>query len=273
MSSPKHLIVCSAEGNFYCAWQAKVFVYSCLKRQGVAPVVMVHGKKRAEFEEIERAGARVVCLPNVKRVGARREWAARNAVVSLLASAEVARETGADFVVLMDPDMVWTEAVIWPDRFAVDDVLNASHLGLSGAIAKSEGIEAPVKGCRVPYVIPTDLVAKLASVWLYLLERFAESPAFAWDDQMCAFDLAVAAVGEEPLRLELSQTNALPHAEVTAPLLHYAHEYRRWSKQWFQRPRAGLWTPEKIPTKFVQGWIHREVTDARVFYESLKVTS
>ena len=40
---PRFDFVVSAENNYYLAWQAMLFHFSCLKHTGRAPIIVVHG--------------------------------------------------------------------------------------------------------------------------------------------------------------------------------------------------------------------------------------
>lgn len=280
MTESKHLVVISCENWYYHGWQAQVATYSCLKRQKVAPMIVVHGGYEegltGEFLACREAGALVVPSKNYRGEGSR-EWAARNTAASLLDGYHKGKQLGATHIVLMDPDMVWTRRVSWPTTLAVDRCPNDLRGGLAAKIAEDLGLDLGddpnhTWGARVPYVIPIEIAKDLGEVWWQIMDLFCDLPGWEWSDQMRAFALALAVVGKKPQRLKLTQTNWEYEAPVEAPLIHYAYEYRTWYKKWFTDPADAsvLWNPARIPPSYVQGWIHREIVCAHAFFTALE---
>lgn len=273
----KHLVVCSVENRYYHAWQAKVFTYSCMFHQGVAPLILVHGGHEdlsGGFKECEEAGALVVPTRNHRHYKGV-DWAARNTVAALIDAALIGKDLGATHIVLMDPDIVWTRKVSWPDKLAVDRCPNDLRTGLSQVIAKELGIELVsradnVWGSRVPYIVPIEHAEDIGKAWWVIMDKFAEKRDYHWSDQMCAWSLALAALDLPPKRITLSQTNWTPEEAVVAPLIHYAYPNTHWNKRWFVTETDGNpWIPPRLMTNTVQGWVHREVVRAGAFYDKL----
>ena len=277
MSNPRHLVVCSVENRHYHAWQAKVFTYSCMAHQNVAPLLLVHGGHEdldPGFEECEKAGALVVPTRN-HRFHNGVEWAARNTVAALIDAAMIGEELGATHVVIMDPDLVWTRKESWPTTLSVDKCPNDLRSGLADQIAKAEGLQlgdgANAKwGSRVPYVVPIEQAEDIGWAWWHFMDRFADHE-FHWSDQMRAWCLALAALGLPPQRINLTQTNWRPEARVKSALIHYAYPNHHFAKAWYAEPGDGSpWDPKRLPVSSVQGWVHREIVRAGEFYEQLK---
>ncbi len=285
--SDKHLIAVSVENHAYHGWQAATLAYSALQWQKTAPLLVVHGADQAPLhpflEEAQAAGAWVLHARNWKDHGRHeRPWAARNTAAALLDAAALARELGAETVVLLDPDMVWTRRVSWPSELAVDHCpLEWIHQDRARAVARRMGLSVPADahvrfGARVPYVVPTALAGSLGVTWWRVMEHYYELGDWRWSDHMVAFALALLELGLKPAHRRFSQTNGAGgyKAPVEAPLIHYAHGTPYWDKRWFVNEDspawAELWKPPRLPVDSVQGWVSREIWRTRRFYDRLK---
>lgn len=264
------------------AWQAMVAVYSCLQHQRVAPLVVVHGADEKPlhpmFLACQKAGAMLMRSRNYAGTGAKK-WQARNSVGTLMDAAVLGEKLGAEFVVLMDPDLVWTSRVSWPSELATDrTLLEAINTDRAKAICARRGITLPEDpaeslGCRVPYVVPVGLATAIGEAWWAIMEDYVNLTGWTWTDQMAAFSLALAELGLTPRLLHLTQTNYKHEAPVVASMIHYAHPTPCWDKGWFYREGEGewsdLWHPPQLPIDTAQGWVCREITRAKAFYNEL----
>jgi hypothetical protein len=95
-------IVVSAENNPYVEWQAMLFHFSCLRRLGRAPIVVVHGDGALleGYRLIAATGGRIQREPSFRGDGG--NYAPRNSAGTL---ARV--ETTAERIALCDPDMIF----------------------------------------------------------------------------------------------------------------------------------------------------------------------
>ena len=279
----KHLVVISCENHCYHGWQAKVATYSCMKRQGVAPLIVVHGAKDVDthpaFVECGRAGALVLRSKNYTGEGVYR-WAARNTAASLLDAEQVGRVIGAEYLVLLDPDMLWTRKVQWPSRLAVDKVClegltDAAAREVAEAMGTTIEPSAPCRiGARVPYVIPMEHAKAIGDAWWLAMEHFATRETRVWSDQMIAFCLALLSLDLRAARMRFSQTDWDYRARVTAPMLHYAYGSPYFKKKHYVKEDevSKLWLEKfpLLPTDSAQGWVLREIEQAKAFYDTLK---
>jgi len=276
----KHLIVISCENHDYHGWQAMVATYSCMQHQRVVPMLVVHGAVEdglhPMFAACKRAGALV--LPSRNYAGTDPAWKARNCVASMRDAAAFAGQLGADHLVVMDPDLVWTSRVCWPSSLATDRAtLDGIQSVEAEAICAKRGITLPddpavALGCRVPYVVPADLAEPIGAVWWDIMEDFL-CVGWTWTDQMVAFSLALAELGLMPEIRRFAQTNHEHDAEPDAAMIHYAHETPCWDKGWFARSGEGewpdLWNPPFLPLDTVQGRVCREIRRTRAFFDQL----
>lgn len=274
----RHLVVVSCGNHAYHGWQAQVATFSCLLRQRVAPLLVVHGAADAPldpaFVAARAAGAWVLPSRDYGGEGERR-WEARNAAASLLDAVPVAREAGATHLVLLDPDLVWVRRVAWPSCLAVDKAcLDQLSEERAARVAGSLGLElvegdACRWGARVPYVVPIEQAERLGELWWAAMDAYDAEPDRTWSDQMAAWSLAAKAAGDRPLRLTLTRTNWDYRAAPDAGLLHYAYETPYWCKRDHLGPGAELWDPPRLPVWSVQGWVCREIRLAGGFYRRL----
>lgn len=288
--SDRHLIAISVENHAFHAWQAAVATYSCFQWQKVAPLLVVHGADKASLhpllQDAEAAGAWILHARNWKDHGQHeRPWAARNTAAALIDAASLARKIGAETIVLMDPDMVWTRRVSWPSELTVDRCqLKWIHNDRAREVARRMGLDVPADaavsfGARVPYVVPTELAQPLGAAWWRVMQHFYDLGDWRWSDQMVAFALAMLELGLVPGQRRFTQTNdgGRYKAPVEAPLIHYAYETPYWCKRWFvseDDPEwKELWNPPRLPLNSVQGWVSREIYRAGKFYDQLKVTA
>src|SRR5688572_5419195 len=84
MKEPDYEIVASAENSPYLLWQALLFHASCVRTQGVAPRIVVHGSGPLlpGFRALSKLGAHVVAAPSY-RMSNGVEYTCRNTAGSL----------------------------------------------------------------------------------------------------------------------------------------------------------------------------------------------
>ena len=282
------LVVISCENHAYHGWQALVATYSCMQRQRTRPVIVLHGAVEGPpdpaFLEAQAGGAVILRSRNY-RGGGRYDWAARNTAASLMDAARLGREVGASHLVLMDPDMVWTRKVIWPNSLAVDRInMKLIETPRARAVAGNMGLDLPADaakryGARVPYVVPLDMADDLGGAWWEAMECYIDQENRHWSDQMVAWGIAMAKVGVEPEQRRFCQVNggAGYKENVEAPLIHYAYDTPYWDKSWFSNEEtqdwSELWEPPHLPVQSVQGWVHREIRQARAYFDALKAAA
>src|SRR3954463_5552860 len=119
----KHLIVVSAENNPYLALQSKLFHFSCLSRLQQSPVIVVHETGalalHPDFLDIIRVGGRVLRAESFQLSASGDIYRPRNTPGTLLRAAE---EFGQqyEFMVLCDPDMIFSRPLVFPDTLTGD---------------------------------------------------------------------------------------------------------------------------------------------------------
>ena len=250
-------------------------------------MLVIHGSDASPLHELyadaQAAGAWVVHAQNWRDHGKGEPWAARNTAAALIDAARVGEKVGAESIVIMDPDMVWTRRISWPGELAVDRCdLEWIHADRAKAVADRLGIAINgdahlTHGARVPYVVPLSMARQLGAEWWRVMDAYYELGAWEWSDQMVAFSLAMLSLGVRPRRLRFSKTNGAGayKSPPDAGLLHYAYDTPYWSKRWFadeSEPEwAQLWDPPRLPIGSVQGWVHREIYRAGRFYDRLRV--
>jgi hypothetical protein len=234
----KHRIVVSAENNPYMGWQCKLFYFSCVTRLNQQPIIIVHDSGRKwypGFYDLVKAGCAVYPAPSFRVNGSGDDYAARNTPGSLIQAAQCfAGQDG--FIVLCDPDMIFTRAVEFPEilsgefsslmDYDLDSVSEA--LGQLGIEHETLDLRKDTLRCSVPYVIPVGQAHELGTTWLHAID--ALSPR-RWEDVMYAFGLALVKLGLKLNITRLADTNYWPDEKVSAPIIHYAYGDDRWTKR------------------------------------------
>jgi hypothetical protein len=238
MLTGKHRIVVSAENNPYMGWQCKLFYFSCVTRLKQQPVIIVHDSGRElypGFYDLARAGCVIYPAPNYRANGSGDDYPCRNHPGSLIEAAQ--RFSGQDvFIVLCDPDLIFTRAVEFPETLSGEfsSILNFDLDPVRDAMGKL-GIEyqalEPQKdslSCSVPYVVPVAQAHEFGTTWLRAIDAFHPRQ---WEDVMYAFGLALVKLGLKLNVTRLANTNYCPDEKVGAPIIHYAYGDERWTKR------------------------------------------
>ncbi|MDQ3820254.1 MAG: hypothetical protein M3362_21590 [Acidobacteriota bacterium] len=274
----RHLIVVSAENNPYMAWQSKLFHYSCVSRLNQVPVLVVHDTGAAglhpDFEEIVKSGGSLLRAESFKLSIKGDLYRPRNTPGTLLRAAE---RFGSqyEFVVLCDPDMIFTRPINFSETLSGDycsyiknghDFLEAARqsLGVSRALVDEQRERLR---CGVPYVIPTGCARELAAAWLEAIDAFKGR---RWEDVMYAFGLAAVKLGLKVELTHMAQSNYWPDAILKAYVVHYCYGDPAWSKRHFFREEKArdVWRADaKAPEGSVLGEILTQIREARKFYE------
>lgn len=275
----RHLIVVSAENNPYMAWQCKLFHFSCTSRLGLRPLIVVHetgAPLHDGFLEAERAGARLLRAPSYKLTARGDSYPPRNTAGTLLHAAGEAA-FGHDFIVLCDPDMIFTRAAEFPARLSGDycsyvkydhDFVDEARRALGIPRGQLDERKERLR-CGVPYVIPAGVARPLAEGWLEAIDAFRPR---TWEDVMYAFGLACVRLGLEVSLTRMATSNYWPDAILKADVVHYCYGDERWSKRhYFRAERAeGVWeTQARALEGTVLAEILSQIRGARDFYSSL----
>ena len=140
MSRSSHLVAISAHNDFAGAWRASVAAYSCMRRQRVYPLVLVHGEGdvEREFDVMAREGVMVARVPSC------------NAASVFAHAGKVATDLGLKFVVSLPVDVVWNRRATWPTQLVTGGGLivarskDALRIGVAWDEAEglSDGIES-----------------------------------------------------------------------------------------------------------------------------------
>ena len=97
------------------------------------------------------------------------------------------------FVVLMDPDMVWTTKALWPDRLSVGFAcVDAIEEPRAQAVADELGVELSpnarcVFGARMPYVVPVSMAQQLGLTWWQAMAAYTKRDDRCWSDRTASF--------------------------------------------------------------------------------------
>lgn len=258
-------LVVSAENNGYTGWQAQVLARSAITRLGVSPVVVCHGGNERPlhgyFQQLRYTGTDVLAARNWRREFGH-DYAPANTPGTLLAAAQ-ALKGHADFLILLDPDMVFAKPVEFLPRFAAqhyrymdyrkDAIQRAARLyGVAQELLEERHEQLSV---GVPYVIPIEFAEDLAKEWLRALACFAASwtkrkkhGSDRWCEVMHAFGLAATKLGRIPEVLDVNANNAFPKTPLERPVIHYCYEGDGWKKRSFFREDAvpDVWkTPDR----------------------------
>ena len=233
----KHRIVVSAENNPYMEWQCKLFYFSCITRLKQRPLIIVHdtgGNWCKGFYDLVKAGCAVCPAPSYRTTVLGFDYPGRNQPGTLLEAAKhFAGEDG--FIVLCDPDIIFTRPFEFPDVLSGEA---SSFMNYETELVKSVmaelGIERRVSldeeflHCSVPYVVPIAEAQRLGETWLTAVDAFQKP---RWEENMYAFGLALLQLGLRPNVTRLSITNHRPDDKINAPMIHYAYGDDRWNKR------------------------------------------
>ena len=272
----KHQIVVSAENNPYMGWQCKLFYFSCVTRLKQQPIIVVHDSGRnwyPDFYDLLKAGCAIYPAPNYRVNGSGDDYHCRNQPGSLIQAAERLAEQEV-FIVLCDPDMIFTRTIEFPEtlsgefssfmNYDLDFVSDA--LGELGIEQESLDLQKNSLSCSVPYVIPVAQAHQLGTTWLRAIDAF---PPRQWEDVMYAFGLALVKLGLNLNVTHLADTNYWPDEKVSAPIIHYAYGDDRWTKRdYFTVEQAGeVWeTRAKATEGTILDEVLTQIRQARDFY-------
>ena len=273
---PHHRIFLSTENNPYCAWQAKLFYFSCVTRLNHLPVIIVHAYGREwhpYFRELAGAGAIVRPAKNYSKSKEGR-YPPRNTAGTLLEAAKLCAPN--EFIVLCDPDMIFVRPPKFPSRLAGNhysymDYNSAEVLGASKRLkVDRDKLQKQQRElcCGVPYVIPAGLAAPLAKIWLTAIDAFAPQ---SWIDVMHAFGLAAVKLDLRVKLIDVVDDNHRPHAKLQREMIHYAYGDKKWDKRqfFFDDEVREVWRP-KVSGKngTVMGEILAQISGANDFYSN-----
>lgn len=291
---PQFDYVVSAENNYYVAWQAMLFHYSCLKHTGRAPIIVVHGDEPEllpPFRLIAEREGRIQRAPNYRNRGL--EYPPRNSAGSLQCV-----ESDANYLVLCDPDMVFLRSphlercVLAPHQVSFDAVgylyvVDDNRLMLTQAcrLAKvplAELENHPLSG-GVPHIVPRGLQAPLSREWLQAMDFFeppgknlplvGESQS-RWLISMWAMVLAVHRLGLEPKLTEFCVTNfdqsdPRPQLGKVGPVLvHYCYGDAEFNKRKFSTAddvRGAVWQ-SSAKINLANAVVCKQLKQAATFY-------
>jgi hypothetical protein len=275
----RHLIVVSAENNPYMAWQSKLFHFSCLSRLKQVPVIVAHETSspalHRDFQEIIEAGGCVLRAESYKLSSQGDSYPPRNTPGTLLRATEEFGN-GYEFMVLCDPDMIFTRPLKFPETLSGDfcsyinfdrDFVEPARSALDiSRVAVDEQKEA--LRCGIPYVIPVSVAPTLAETWLEAIDAFTPRK---WEDVMYAFGLAAVKLGLQVELTHAAQSNYWPDALLQMDVVHYCYGDATWSKRhYFRAEQArGVWQPAaEAPVGTVLGEILKQIREAEKFYAS-----
>lgn len=246
----KHQIIVSAENNAYTGWQCKLFYFSCVTRLHRQPIIIVHdsgGEWHPDFHELARAGCTLQRAPNYRHHGKGDDYAPRNTAGTLIHAAELCAEN--EFIILCDPDMIFTGAMQFPEVLSGDFVSYLNYdkefipaaMNNGGITRDLTLVEKESLRCGVPYVIPTRQAREIGGAWLAAADAFSHR---RWEDIMYAFGLAVMQLGLKVDLTHFATHNFWPDENLKAPIIHYCYGDERWTKRdYFKDEQVrDLWT-------------------------------
>ena len=272
----KHRIVVSAENNPDMEWQCKLFYFSCITRLKQRPLIIVHNSEDnlcSGFYELVKAGCEIYPAPNYRLNAHGDDYSGRNHPGSLIEAAKhLAAHDG--FIVLCDPDLIFTRALEFPEtlsgEFSSFMDYDSAHVSqaLKELCLEKEGVDLQKESlrCSVPYVIPIAEAQQLGVTWLHAIEAFRPR---SWVDVMYAFGLALVKSGLELNITHLTETNFWPDKQVIAPIIHYAYGDERWTKRNYHtvEQAAAIWEAQiEAEPGTILGEILTQIKQAGVFY-------
>ena len=272
----KHLIIVSAENNSYMAWQSKLFHYSCVSRLKQVPVIIVHdtgAPLNSDFQEIVKFGGSVLRAESYKLSTQGDIYRPRNTPGTLLRAAE-RFSSQYEYIVLCDPDMIFTRAFEFPQTLSGDycsyikydqDFVEAAREALNIPRDRINEQKESLR-CGVPYVIPTSEAHRLANAWIEAIDAFRER---RWEDVMYAFGLAAVKLGLKVELTRMAESNYWPDAILKAHVVHYCYGDAKWRKRHvFREEKAqDVWQASVEASKgSVLAEILAQIREAREFY-------
>ena len=272
----KHRIVVSAENTPYMEWQCKLFYFSCVTRLKRQPLFIVHNSGKdwcPGFYDIVRAGGAVYSVPNYRTGRSGDDYAGRNHPGSLIEAARLLGDQ-LDFIVLCDPDLIFTREVEFLESLAGEfspfmdyDSDSVSHPLRDLGISK-EALNPQKESlrCSVPYVVPAGRATELGTTWLHAIDAF--NPR-RWEDVMYAFGLTVVKLGLKLTVTQMATTNFRPDEQVREPIIHYAYGDERWSKRdyYTKEEAVAVWdADQEAISGSILGELLSQIRQAREFY-------
>lgn len=292
---PQFDFVVSAENNYYMAWQAMLFHYSCLKQTGRAPIIVVHGDEPEllpPFQLIAEREGRIQRAPNYRNRGP--AYPPRNSAGTLACA-----KSDADYLVLCDADMVFLRSphierfLLAPNQVSFDAVgylhvldVNRDMLAKACRLAKvplTKLENHPVSG-GVPHIVPRGLQAPLSHEWLQAMDFFdppGENLPLVGDSQsrwmisMWAILLAVYRLGLEPKMTELCTSNfdsaeLQPQPGKVGPaIVHYCYGDAEFDKRNFSTANdvsTNVWQ-SRAEKNLANVAVCEQLNQAKSFYE------
>jgi hypothetical protein len=268
-------IVVSAENNSYLSWQCKLFYFSCVTRTNHQPIIIVHDSGRdwhPDFYDLTKAGCAVYPAPSYRINPNGYDYACRNFPGTLIQAANVLRDRDV-FIVLCDPDMIFTRPLQFPKtlsgdfcsymNYDRDFVIEAKRrLGIRRELSPHE---KETLRCGVPYVIPIQQAAQIGSTWIEAIDLFTSRN---WGDIMYAFGLAVTKLDLKVNLTHLVDHNYWPDEKLKAPMIHYCHGDERWNKRHYcgDQDGSGVWNPPDGAQGTILGELFTLIREAREFY-------
>lgn len=258
-------IVVSSENSSYMAWQTQLFCFSALTRLGKQSTVVVHratGPLCKEFEVVKKWGCSVIEAPQF-RVHPRGEYPARNEPGSLLTIA-THPEFREGYVLFCEPDMLFAKCPLYLGKLCGEyyHYLDYSQERFR-VVARKFGIEDAVETLNrtskigVPYLIPGQLVARIAQRWLEVLDLFEE---FEWIDIMYAFGIALTMENLSAEITRLMADNRDPLSKLKQSIVHYCYGDARWNKRSYYTSGSPLDPATRVPsTKGLSGTVLGEI--------------
>lgn len=272
----KHRIVVSAENNPYMAWQCKLFYFSCITRLKQRPLIIVHnseGNLCSGFYDLVKAGCEIYPAPNYRLNAHGDDYSGRNHPGSLI---EAPKQLAAheEFIVLCDPDLIFTRALEFPQtlsgEFSSFMDYDSAHVSqaLKELSLEKERVDLQKESlrCSVPYIIPIAQAQQLGVTWLKAIDAFRPR---RWEDVMYAFGLALVKLGLNPNITHLTDTNYWPNEKVRAPIVHYAYGDERWTKRNYHtvEQAAAIWeTNAEADAGTILSEILTQIRQAGEFY-------
>jgi hypothetical protein len=272
----KHRIVVSAENNPYMEWQCKLFYFSCITRLKQRPLIIVHNSEAnlcSGFYELVKAGCEIYTAPNYRLNAHGDDYSGRNHPGSLIEAAK--HLTAQDgFIVLCDPDLIFTRALEFPEalsgEFSSFMDYDSAHVRQAVKELSLEKARVDLQKeslrCSVPYVVPIAGAQQLGVTWLQAIDAFRPR---RWEDVMYAFGLALVKSGLELNITHLTETNFWPDKKVTAPIVHYAYGDEQWTKRNYHTAEqaAAIWeAPIEAEPETILGEILTQIKQAGAFY-------
>ncbi len=273
-------IVVSSANSLYMAWQTQVLCASAWTTLRQRPTVVVHasdGTKGSEeplcpeFRLLQEHGYRVIQVPSYARTPTGLLYPPRNELGTLCTLASM-RDLGAEPVLFCEPDMLFVRPLDYRGGLAAEfytylhyeepRVANAARAcGIGHRIATLNA----TRRIGVPYLLPADLIGRLASRWIAVLDAFDE---LRWIDIMYAFGIAVELEQLDVQVTHMMTDNYHPMKPVRR-LVHYCYGDAIFDKRRFRQQSPLDLRDEDLPAGVpdtVLGEIVRQVRQARELF-------